>query len=381
LKDNCPVTENGEGARLDTLCRTELDICKENLIKTRMAKSACTDSAGRLDDKNLELSKTVKKEKKDKEKVSKTVDKVLNSTIAKESQVRSLIKDSLKEEEKELSSILKQNGINVTRKEIDDITSFQAKKGSKKRKKEKKSRKSRKSRKLENEGETLKEKDGDGTEPEIQVKLVGNHSSEAKQALGKLLPRIFQALPKSFRPMAQRLGSEIQNHQNTLKVLDSEDESTKTLKRRHRQQDHRPSPESIIREVMPHLPFGMPIHIHSPGSFFGSGFHDDDDEGSNSPFASMMPQSGFGGHPFFSRSPMVRMGGPTADEDDEDEDQRPQTHWVQMGGDEDEPGKGRNLHTASIYFSYCCVLTFPSWGLRHVSYPKGPEQTAWSSSR
>eukprot|EP00960_Hanusia_phi_P057468 763576-Hanusia_phi.AAC.7 len=128
MKEKCDTGGDPSG-RMNSLCSTELDICKGNLVEARAELKACNGYAEKIDDKNLQLKQNLTKIKAVGKRIlgeeGALIDKLMRSNFSraeKDKQLKAMIEKNLDDEESQLSSIFKSNGINLGRKNIDFLS-------------------------------------------------------------------------------------------------------------------------------------------------------------------------------------------------------------------------------------------------------------------
>ncbi|EKX46174.1 hypothetical protein GUITHDRAFT_152413 [Guillardia theta CCMP2712] len=296
MKEKCDMGGGDPTGKMSSLCSTELDVCKGNLVEARAELKACSGYAEKIDDKNLQLKQNLTKIKEvDKRMLGETgalIDKLMRSNFSraeKDKRLKSMIEKNLDDEESQLSSIFKSNGINLGRKNIDFLSKL-----SKNR-----STSENNFSKLTNATSLVLNGGKDG-KFKIQLNL-GNGSKVDVKKLRDVLPSILKSLPLPLQPLARQLQSDVKKHQQELKVLDGP-------RRKKSKVDTRPDPAEIFRGMMQNFPSSM-IANHPVFSRMGGLF----------PSRGRNPDDPARGEPF---NPFSRMQRARGDDDDEEDDDK-----------------------------------------------------------
>uniref|UniRef100_A0A7S0I4N3 Uncharacterized protein n=1 Tax=Hanusia phi TaxID=3032 RepID=A0A7S0I4N3_9CRYP len=216
------------------------------------------------------------------------------SRAEKDKQLKAMIEKNLDDEESQLSSIFKSNGINLGRKNIDFLSKLP----------KNRSTSETNLSKLANVT-SLVLNGGKNGKFKIQLNL-GNGSKVDVGKLRDVLPSILQSLPLPLQPLARQLQKDVKKHQKELKVLEGP-------KRKMSKVDSRPDPVDIFRGMMQNSP--SPMMANHP--FFSR-------MGGLFPSRGRNPDERSGSEPFNPFSRIQKRRGDEDDDDDEhDDDMRP----------------------------------------------------------
>ena len=215
MKERCYADDGERQKHMNSLCQTELDVCKGSLIAERADRKRLSGSMDKLDDKALALHQNLTKVRKDKEAAFREAGKLVDrlekhhsSESKKEQKLKGAIEKNLQQEEAKLSGILKSNGFDLNPKRVDMLTSF-------------------------DDDDEEEEAGGDGgtqktkaKKPKLHVSISpsGNTTQADVDRVRALLPSILQALPTPERKLAQQLGGDIKHHQKELRLLEDDDD-------------------------------------------------------------------------------------------------------------------------------------------------------------
>ena len=61
MKEKCDMGGGDPTGKMSSLCSTELDVCKGNLVEARAELKACSGYAEKIDDKNIQLKQNLTK--------------------------------------------------------------------------------------------------------------------------------------------------------------------------------------------------------------------------------------------------------------------------------------------------------------------------------
>eukprot|EP00290_Baffinella_frigidus_P008064 CAMPEP_0180135900 /NCGR_PEP_ID=MMETSP0986-20121125/11135_1 /TAXON_ID=697907 /ORGANISM="non described non described, Strain CCMP2293" /LENGTH=521 /DNA_ID=CAMNT_0022076745 /DNA_START=45 /DNA_END=1610 /DNA_ORIENTATION=- len=201
------------------LLQTQLEVCNTDLTRVKAERRRCVSEADRVDNKNIRLKGNLTKAKKDKEKFFQKADYLVSrleqrtrSTVDRNRALRETLNHTLREEQRILSGMLKSNGVDLSRRKVDVLTSIDDDDDE------------------ENDDDTKSEfhrlrkssdqkHDMKGGRPakkrELQVDVMGQ-----KINASQVLPSVINTLPAHLKPFASSLAKNIRQSHNQLTAME-----------------------------------------------------------------------------------------------------------------------------------------------------------------